>query len=831
MALSFGESIRRNSPKASTFKLNALRSDAPALLSEEWEMDDNYLIYDEYSDENISEINDIKEIKMHPKQINLTQESNSQYIPFVASRYYDGFDFTTVTLSFHFTNKNGDEGYSAPINVAYNDKQIKFAWLVDNRVTSVEGRVDFEVMAVGLNSKGDDYTWRTNPCSLNVIKSLSGNGAFEPGAEWLNGFISKVAERAADMIETVTGGNASIHVGSAETMPEGTKILIDPDGEAYEMLEVDDTLTRTGYAADAAKVGTEINNIREDMMNFGGGSGTVKSVAGVEPDESGDVPLTPADIGAATEEQFNQLSKDIADNKNNIEKLIEVNSKRLIQGNEYDWTRGYFDANGHFNGAYYYRIAIKQWFAVEPGETYRFESNSTDKLLIRGYRGTTGYDFVETLVALESSKTITIPKSINHITITLSREEDGGDSIAIVNQMLADADAGLINPTVTRLFVSNSADSSQFVRTVNGISPDENGNVEIADLNLGGMSATSANLLIMILRNATYTTDQSDNIDALAAALSGEVVNPDVPDEPEEPEVTLVGISAEYTGGDVVVGTALNELTGISVIATYSDDSTATVTDYTLTGEITEGENTVTVTYEGLTAVFAVIGYVETSYPFTPGEPYAITWTSGYKVDNSTGADATDSGMAVSDYLPCEGASAFEVGTGLYLNYGLFFYDSDKNFLGRNGNQNFPGNGYAIDMKYPAAYVRAQKRTSATSGYTVTPVMYPVLTDSTPWEAGVTYNGDMAPGSLSTSTGAENNSSWYRSGFILCYGATTLSILPYDAGFRASVCWYDSQRNFISGATTNGHAADAVPENAYYFRFASAAYKPFFTLA
>lgn len=353
----------------------------------------------------------------------------------------------------------------------------------------------------------------------------------------------------------------------------------------------------------------------------------------------------------------------------------------------------------------------------------------------------------------------------------------------------------------------------------------------IADLKPGGMSATSANLLITILRNGTYITDQSDNIDALAAALSGEVVEPDSPDEPIEPEVTLVSITAAYTGGDVVVGTALTDLTGISVIATYSDGSTATVTDYTLTGEITEGDNTIIVTYEGLTATFTVTGYVEATYPFTPGEPYAITWTSGYKVDNSTGADATDSGMAVSDYLPCEGASAFEVGTGVYLNYGLFFYDSDKNFLGRNGNQNFPGNGYAIDMKYPAAYVRAQKRTSATSGYTVTPVMYPVLTDSTPWEAGVTYNGDMALGSLSISTGAENNSSWYRSGFILCYGATTLSILPYDAGFRASVCWYDSQRNFISGATTNGHAADAVPENAYYFRFASAVYKPFFTLA
>lgn len=44
----------------------------------------------------------------------------------------------------------------------------------------------------------------------------------------------------------------------------------------------------------------------------GGGSGTVSSVAGVEPDESGNVPLTPADIGAAeievTDEEINLVT-------------------------------------------------------------------------------------------------------------------------------------------------------------------------------------------------------------------------------------------------------------------------------------------------------------------------------------------------------------------------------------------------------------------------------------------------------------------------------------------------------------------------------------------
>lgn len=50
----------------------------------------------------------------------------------------------------------------------------------------------------------------------------------------------------------------------------------------------------------------------EVEQNGGGTGGTVTSVAGVEPDESGDVPLTPADIGAAeveiTDEEVNVVT-------------------------------------------------------------------------------------------------------------------------------------------------------------------------------------------------------------------------------------------------------------------------------------------------------------------------------------------------------------------------------------------------------------------------------------------------------------------------------------------------------------------------------------------
>ena len=77
------------------------------------------------------------------------------------------------------------------------------------------------------------------------------------------------------------------------------------------------------------------------------------------------------------------------------------------------------------------------------------------------------------------------------------------------------------------------------------------------------------------------------------------------------PPPTLLGISAAYSGGDVVIGTALSALVGIVVTATYSDGTSKTVTDYTLSGSIAEGENTITVTYEGMTTTFTVTGVEE----------------------------------------------------------------------------------------------------------------------------------------------------------------------------------------------------------------------------
>ena len=111
-------------------------------------------------------------------------------------------------------------------------------------------------------------------------------------------------------------------------------------------------------------------------------------------------------------------------------------------------------------------------------------------------------------------------------------------------------------------------------------------------------------------------------------------------------EATLSSISATYTGGNVAVGTLLNDLTGITVTATYSDGSTTEVTDYTLSGTIAEGNNTITVSYSGKTATFTVTGVVESGgeeadplYAFESVENAEITSRNGNYTGTVTVSD------------------------------------------------------------------------------------------------------------------------------------------------------------------------------------------------
>ena len=170
----------------------------------EWAKSDKYDWYDEYTDDRISRVDEKKNISVDSSQINISQEENSQYIPFEMPRYYDGFDLMNSDLWFFYMSSDGIIGSTRAINVSYDTSTIRLGWLVDAKATHIAGDLSFEIRGIGVNSKGNAYVWKSKPFDgMTVLQSIIDDRIIELDDTWMQELATKVAESVADQIVKV----------------------------------------------------------------------------------------------------------------------------------------------------------------------------------------------------------------------------------------------------------------------------------------------------------------------------------------------------------------------------------------------------------------------------------------------------------------------------------------------------------------------------------------------------------------------------------------------------------------------------------------------------
>ena len=299
MSLSFEESLKNNvsnmsmaSPMMATTMIMddmAIENDSIMTLNENygiaaysgddgnWQEHTEYVRYSAFSDDNISVINDKKDISLNANQINITQEENSQYIPFEMPRYYDGFDLVNTVLSIHYTTKSGRHGASKPVNVVFNNEKIRFGWLVDAGATLDAGALEFEIHAYGTVTGSDGvpkgYTWKTKSNkNLNVLQSMCDCEDVINNIDdtWLQELITEVAEKVAEEIKNVAVGEqvkaAEVAAASAEQSANSARQYAEnASSAAIEAVNMVLTDYATTSYVDEAVAGVDVS---EQLKNY-----------------------------------------------------------------------------------------------------------------------------------------------------------------------------------------------------------------------------------------------------------------------------------------------------------------------------------------------------------------------------------------------------------------------------------------------------------------------------------------------------------------------------------------------------------------------------------
>ena len=264
MGLSFEESLKnmmmsKNVTAVATMNMDEIDSASIMTLEEtsmiaaytgddgNWDSIDGYEQYLFLEDNNISIIGDDKNINLDGKQFNITQEENSQYIPFEMPQKYDGYDLSQAAISIHYQTSSGMHGVAIPVNVTCNGEKIRFGWLMDANATTDVGKLKFEIHAIGVisNSKGEQkgYVWKSKSNdTLNVLQSLCTPDKCDDtiinkinDETWVTTLVTQVANSVADKIANAQIGSQVIIAENAATRAE--QAARDAEGIAKATIE------------------------------------------------------------------------------------------------------------------------------------------------------------------------------------------------------------------------------------------------------------------------------------------------------------------------------------------------------------------------------------------------------------------------------------------------------------------------------------------------------------------------------------------------------------------------------------------------------------------
>lgn len=341
----------------------------------------------------------------------------------------------------------------------------------------------------------------------------------------------------------------------------------------------------------------------------------------------------------------------------------------------------------------------------------------------------------------------------------------------------------------------------------------------------GDMTNDAKNALLAILEKVAYVNENGQTYyDALETALY--------------PPADLVSISAVFNQGSAVIydTDSLDTLKQyLTVTALYSDSTSEVVTTYTLSGTLTEGTSTITVSYGGKTTTFTVtVVHAKSDMDgWTDGVAYTdLTIVNNSYVTKAAGTITAYNGWDRTGYVPCDGAlvlifppmpQSSESGDTASSNW---FYGANNAPVSQVTLSKTKTKRIAVPSNATHFIISSD---SAALASCISGGIVPTM-DASKWEDDVPYSNievvedSYVAASTGNITAAEG---WNRTGYMPCYGATQIDFpaLPQVSGTANSAWFYNLTYGKVQNISLSKTQSTtiSVPENAAFFIISSEA--------
>lgn len=180
---------------------------AERLAEEHWEAMSGYIQKPYYTDMNVQIDASRKAIGDMSQNVSTQGEENSQYIPFIIDRYYDGIDLSEMLFQVEYQLEDGAGSVDNVVNAYKSEDKIKFGWIIPAGATQLGGSIKVMVFCMGRLQNGESYILKTKAATYNIPSTLEIGGSIKPDEQWYLQFVEQMDEKVS--IATTAAEQAS----------------------------------------------------------------------------------------------------------------------------------------------------------------------------------------------------------------------------------------------------------------------------------------------------------------------------------------------------------------------------------------------------------------------------------------------------------------------------------------------------------------------------------------------------------------------------------------------------------------------------------------------